>query len=545
MKRKKRVRKDRESKEESPMGEWEITLPERIFLFFLFLTLLVGIGHAYPLTNVIGDESPFVGGVLRSLSTGSMIPTIDYSYTVSFYVNYFAMGILAAIIFPFAGFSVDGVKETLLASYHLLPLVPRAVTLVSTLLTAYLLLLLSRQSGQELRARLLIQGVFFSTIIVAVISHTGKMWGLSLLLLMSALFFTSRAFRDATPFNGPMYRSSIFWSIGFAFLAFANFPIAVIQLAVIPFLFYHFRSSHPAIIRIFSATIFWTFIFGVLLFLNMDGWMTQNSITAPQDMAPSFMANILHYGIGLFVFCPFLLALFLVGSRRTEKSPLFFLVITEFLAYVLLVSYRAPWAAGSDAYDRYFFPIALFLTLLATLRRRVSGNGAVVILVLSLIFFIKTLVLLSLPTTYNIARDIIIRDLSRDDVVVLVSLDKLDLPKSARAYELTQEGRCGSLCRSIREKGDSGSLTYTVIDEDTDEEKKGAILQDAARVYFATERILPDVSPLYKIDNGSRETYEVEWKMGTYDPRYLLTGRLGPVIYVYSLDKGEIVKYLL
>lgn len=514
---------------------WEtFVLAERMFLGFLLMTLVVGIWHALPILGVIGDEAPFVGGVLREISVGSIIPHTDYSYTLSFYANYALMLPVLALMYALSGFSVPGLLDTLTVHHYLLYLIPRTVTLLAALGTAALLLSLGREEAFSVRSRLLVVGLYSSTLIVSLIDHTGKMWGLSVFLAALSVFFAARTVRRVDDRVG-ILGSPSFWSIGFAFLSFANFPPAVVMLSVVPFFLFLYRKDLRAVHRIILSTLVWSAVFLALFFLNFHGWVTQNAITDPGGApAASVYENIVHHMHMVFLLLPFLVLVVLLRIGSVTNKPLLTLLLVELFLYVGIVSVRAPWAAGSVAYYRYEFFVAFFLVcILFTLRPR-WDNVVALLLGVSLIFWLKILILLALPTTYNGARDTVVEDLGGKDVVVRVEVEELDLPKNSPSYTLNSSAHCASRCQAGREKEFAPDLHYLVVDDETDPAAVQSFPDHDRPVYVITDTRHASIEPLFGFTNGLTDGFlSVEHGLGAYDIDLFRVKRLGRPIFVY------------
>lgn len=512
------------------------TITERLFLCGLALALTIGIWHALPIVGVIGDEAPFVGGVLRAVSAGAIVPEIDYSYTLSFYANYLLMIPVLAISFVFSGFSLPALMEMLTANHHLLYLVPRTVTALSGVGIGSLLLALAREEGMAVRSRLTVVGLFFTTIIVTVILHTGKMWGLSAFFLAASVYFTARALRAPEEDGKSWFYSPHFWAIGFAFLAFANFPILVVALAVVPFVLWCQRSSRTMLLRLLGYFACWSGIFAALFALNMHGWTTQNSITPVGDSAPSTWASIIHHATLFFTVLPALTVVFLSRLGSIRNKPLFALLAAQFVAFLALIIYRAPWAAGSAGYYRYEFIPALFLALLLTTVAPKRERIAALLLGVSLVFFAKTIWLLAVPTTYNVVRDALVERFAAKDVVVAVEVQELDLPKNTPSYLLNAESHCASRCRAGREKEYAPELRYLVIDDETDLDRAAQALSEGKPVYAVVDaENFGGRDPIMTFENGLSEGYySVEHGLGVYATDLFAADRLGRTVYVYE-----------
>ncbi|OGZ06997.1 MAG: hypothetical protein A3C93_01295 [Candidatus Lloydbacteria bacterium RIFCSPHIGHO2_02_FULL_54_17] len=503
-------------------GEW-------ITLGVIMLSLIVGIWHALPDTKVIGDESPYVGGVLRSIASHTLVPHIDYAYTLSFYANYVFMIVVLAVGYIGSGFDLTALTHWLTANQHLLYLVPRGTSALSALAVAVFLLLLGKEEGRELRDRIVVVLLFFSTIVVTMVMHTGKMWTLSLLLVMASVYFFAKTLREKKEYKR-VRSSPVFWAIMFAFLAFANFPFNIILLLEIPFLLWFF---HDRVLRrtIVMSTLCGLLAFAVLFLVNKSGWVAQNSATAPSG-APGVATNIVYQLWTFAGLLPLLSIALFLRIRRITNKPLFFFLLSVLVLYLTLLVLRAPWAASG--FYRYAFYPAFLLSAMLMVTQPNTWKLELVLVPISFVFFIKTLFLLSVPTTYNLARDWAVENLSSKDVYVVSTIQEVSLPKNQRSYALVTPLHCGSRCEAGKKEEFYPEFKYTVLDDETGNLKVETV-SGAQDVYVISDTISQSTIPLAVFDNGLAAGYfSVDYRLGIYSPRLFGASRLGERLYVYK-----------
>src|SRR3989344_1902958 len=210
-----------------------LSSPDALLVYVYAALLLVGIWYAFPSLKVVGDEAPYVGGVLRAMQGMTLVPHVDYSYTVSFYANYALMVPFVGVLLLWFG-SVASATVFLMEHIYLAYFVPRLVSVFAALALLVLFLALMRAQGKSFSERFALSSIVFCNIMLLVIAHTGKMWMLSLLLWFVAFFFFQKATQEHAVQHQVLHsgglRSASFWSPVFAFLAFANFPVNVIAI---------------------------------------------------------------------------------------------------------------------------------------------------------------------------------------------------------------------------------------------------------------------------------------------------------------------------
>src|SRR3989344_1457118 len=101
----------------------------------------MGLAHALPLTNVISDESPNVGGVLRALENKTVLPAVgDVPYaTVTYLLSYAFVAGYLALALPFFGFDLASLKEQVIDNLSSIYLVTRGSSAVLAIIAAALL----------------------------------------------------------------------------------------------------------------------------------------------------------------------------------------------------------------------------------------------------------------------------------------------------------------------------------------------------------------------------------------------------------------------
>lgn len=503
------------------MARDPMTKFEKAYLGIFFITLLWGLWHALPQTSVVADESTFVGAVLRAMEAKTLVPTIEASYTLSFYASYIAMVPVVMWALMVSGMSVAGAAAWLNDHYALLYLVPRMVSVCASVGIAYLLLRLMREEGACLRDRLLCTTLALTPIIVVAIMHTGKMWALSALLVLWATYLCARVARNDAA--GPWYYSPLFWLPGAAALSVANFPLAII--AGIPYAYaaWLVRSNVEQRALLLKSSVLWGIIGAALVAVNLHGWVSQSAATPVETFAP--LAAVGWQLLLLPVMLPGLFLALALNAHRIRSRALAAVIGLELAAYILLVALRAPWVVASVDYLRYYFLVAI---LMGALLACVFLNYRKVVYALacvSLLFFGKTLYLLGMPTTYNQAHDWVVKTVAGREAVLKNTVSVLDLPRTARAYAMLKEGLCASKCEQELAQPTS-PYRYTLISNETDPAKAQGLVPD-----YTLSSTSTGATPLF---GHAGEYYAMNHRLGLYTPRYLALERLGEPIYLYE-----------
>ena len=316
----------------------------------------------------------------------------------------------------------------------------------------------------------------------------------------------------------------------FSFLAFSNFPIAIIAFVAPALVLWYVWRDKPIRTLFILSSIFWFVVFFVLTLLNLHGWLAQDAATPVQAFTP---LSAIWYQLSLLPYlAPILVLAILAHLDKLRDRALFFLSLVQAGAFIVLVALRAPWVLASFDYLRYFFLIALLLgvALLATSLKR---RGILILLTLiSLIFFAKSLYLLVVPTTYNQALDWVTTHVASEPVVVINTVATLDLPYNATSYKLLEDNLCASRCQD--EIANPRSLySYTLITPESDPAKVAGISTTTAYVISSTPQTGSGTLVASFGTTTGDNYFEVNHRVGIYDLEFLTLPRFGENIYVY------------
>src|SRR3989344_5537195 len=354
-------------------GKWL----ELLVLVLLSLSFFVGLAHALPLTNVISDESPNVGGVLRALENKTVLPAVgDVPYaTVTYLLSYVFVAAYLALAWPFFGFDLAALKEQVVDNLSSVYLVTRGSSAVLAIIAAALLYKFSRRAS--------ITVLVMTSIIVTAMFRTTKVWVLTTVLTLASLYYLYAAITAKS-------RRAIFWSILFAALSLANFP----------FKFYGV---------IFKSALAGTAVVAAVTAMNWQNILDQVAtiLSSPAaggiDLGGTLASFWLYLKRTVLMF-PFLL-MPLLFTRGIRDRVLFWLSLLSLAVYLAAISIVAPWVSSVDPFLRSLVPVAFFLGLiLASLEFRWNKILAVSA-ALSFLVYALTLCYLARPTTYNLAAD--------------------------------------------------------------------------------------------------------------------------------------------
>jgi len=499
-------------------------------IFIYFIILIIGIWHAFPNLKIVGDEAPFVGGVLRAMQDRTLLPNIDYSYTLSFYANYLLMIPFVLIGLLLFGGNTAMLTKFLMENVYLAYFIPRLLSVGSAMIILALFLSMMRKRGKSFKERLVVSSIVFGNIIFLVIAHTGKMWMFSLLLWFISFYFFDKAISEVIQPDEVFYKSPYFWSPIFAFLAFANFPINVIALIFVAWLWLHAWINKLPYKALLAGTILGASFFVVLFLLNQDGWLIQNSITPVGER--NLLGIFSYFLYGALILMP-LHILYLLFCTKIKLSTPVKALIVSLCAYVILVGWRASWIGSlSEGYWRYFvyitFIAGVMFLYFETRRRSIS----LILALISVCFLLRVDYLLSIPTTYNEARDYLVENNSQ----LVVNYDPyLDLPKNQNSYLLTENSLCQSRCLFGRLSHENKSKLF-VIDSETKTSEFERVFKDSNSYLLVTGIEQSTNSPLIVFSNGLKKEEEmgVDNNLGPYLIDLFKVERFGPELFIYK-----------
>lgn len=518
------------------------------WLWILIVGSYIGIWHALPLVNIINDEMYFVGGVLRAIQAKSLLPLPgDVPYgLLTFWLNEIVFLLLLAVMFIGFGFHVSSVTTFLISQANWLYLVPRCVNVLVACVMLFVIRDVFQRVGLEKRTRVALLFLIFTNLITSAVLHTGKMWVLSICLVILSVRSLYLAVHEAAI---PAEQDrNIFYSILFAFLAFANFPLCGFALIAIPILIMVYWNDKRSLGIIGKSTAISTVVFGVFFLANAGNIIGQ--VTDIFTVYHPISAAIPHTGISIgysfflhavqvvMLFPLFLLVCSVGFFRGIKNRPLVMIAGTYAGVYFILICLLVTWSSDLHANLRYLFPLGFFFVLMAAGLSLPSGRWMTAIAVTSFIPYGVLLYLLSIPTTYNQAVSWANSAAPLRGSVILNQVGpQLDLPKDARSYRLMQDKFCGTKCREALSAGGGQAAPFIVIDSGV----SSTLPVPAGTIFRFTTSSQPQMDETLVqmfIDGSSNpKGLEIDYGVGSYfDLRLYVTRRFGERIYVYQRE---------
>jgi hypothetical protein len=503
----------------------------------------VGIWHALPLRDLILDEMYFTGGVLRAIEHHSLFPlATDVPYgTLTYFLNYLLIGFFLLVLLPFFHFDPLQLKLFVLNSSNFIYLSPRLINSMLAVIYLFLIYKILKKEIDDFRVRLFLIVLLFTNIITSLILHTGKMWVLSVLLVLISFYYLYKTINLNESENKEL-KKDIFLSVLFSFLAFSNFPLNIFSLINIPILAIFFR-KRGLVGYTFKCALAGVFICALVVLSNFGGIKDQVlgifptshlliEVATRNSITDSLFLNIEK----LFLLFPLMiLTIILVVRDKIKNRKLFAVSLLYFLAYFLLISVVAYWSVNFTSALRYLFPLGFFLIFIIGSFNVHFSRAFYLIGFVSLIYFLLTLYYLSVPTTHNQAYNWVLANLNNQNMAIINNVTQLQIPKNKTSYLLEKEKFCASRCRNVITYNLNDNIKPLVIDQFTRDD----VSYKAGNVYYIEESVHPSdnmkLIKTFKNDIDDKFFYLVDWNIGSYfDLNYFKIKNLGKNIYVYK-----------
>ncbi|MEK7063625.1 MAG: hypothetical protein AAB955_02970 [Patescibacteria group bacterium] len=518
---------------------------EGVAVMLLGASFFVGIWYALPMVNTITDVWAFGGGVLRALEAHSLFPGGDVSYgTLSFYQNYVLMVLALVVGFLFVGFDVEVLKTILVLNPSYSLLVPRlasALTSIAFLVIVYRFL---RTQVTDAWWRFALLVLVFGNVLTALLVRSGKMWILSIMLATTSFIYLYRTLIEERQRGIPGRLALI--SVVTAFLATANFPFAVVFLITIPIIFVMYPKTMASLSRQAGIVAVGVTVFLGITLLNFDNTVTliwdyaapllgTSAVVAagalPQlSFLGALWVNLLQAGDALVLL---LLALGAVLLTKIRDKTLAYLALIYMVVYILAASLVFRSDQGLALNIRHIFPICFLLLFLIVAYGAPLRRVSVIFLSIGLAVYVYTIVLLSIPTTYNAASDFITERYGDKEVIIYESIFELTLPTNKASFELYDVKHCGSTCQHRLAQDIDIPFRPIVVTSETNADS----LQKLPPDLVVVERATLGCTPVARFGSPvpDDEVFDIDINLGRMLlPSFYRLHQLGKNIYIYE-----------
>lgn len=508
-------------------------------------SFFLGVWYALPMVNTVTDVWAFGGGVLRAMEQHSFLPGEGVAYgTLSFYQNYVAMTVALVAALPFFGFNVALLKTALVLNPAYTLLVPRVVSALTAVLFLGIVYRFLKREVESTwwRAALLI--LTFGNTLAAMLVRTGKMWILSTTLGVVSFIYLYRAVTEEVP-RGELGRHAVV-SVLSAFLAAANFAFAAIFLINVPILWFFVPKTRAIVVRLTTIVAGGVSLFTIVFLVNAKNVIGQMSAFVLQFFGSSVgtVHNIAALSVGeafmvkaqhlVEAFPLLLIALVVVLGAGLRNRLLAGLSLLYIVMYMLAVSvvFRVDDAIALNV--RHIFPVGFFLAFLLAAYRPPPRAVAQALLAVGLIGYAYTVLLFSVPTTYNQALNYVTEQYGATDIRIDESVFELTLPMNKKSYQLHGTSSCGSACaHTLKLPGDI-MFRPVVVTHDADPRLVAAI--PPADLFITSSAIEGCVS-LARFGNAVPDAavFDADINLGRMMmPEFYKLRRLGKNLYLYD-----------
>ncbi len=519
---------------------------EIIPLALLGLALVIGVWHGYPFPNVVGDEMYFVGGPLRALAHHTLVPLfLDVPYgTITYLLNYLVWIPVLAFLLVLKGFHLSGVQSLLLQEPFAGYILTRLLS-ASVMMSLFLILLTHFKKWNKLTVTeaLPLLVITFFNILVLVLSHTGKVWVVSVFLYATSLVAAERLMRSNEHKLVQRYAAL---SIISAWAAFANFPIMGIALLTLPWLLaltYKKKISWSVFVGANGIGL------GVLLFvylLNGSSVLTQISgiftdysiLTSTHKYGLSFLPSLRLNIMKVSLLFPSQIILLLAWARRGRREDTTQSLLCAHLGmYILLISLIVSWSVSLDSFLRYLMPLPFLIVLLLATYKQGHRALPYTLTGITFIFAVRALFLISVPTTYTYALEWTKANLGGEEAVLVNNVHyDFDLTRNATSSRMLKDGQCGTVCQSDLQTGRNNSFMPVVVDEHSEPNKVALMNLPETTYTYTTNRVLGQGDLVAEFQSGAPDGsfYSLNSLGSYFDPLFWHLKRLGRNVYIYK-----------
>src|SRR3989344_4729578 len=508
-------------------------------------SFFIGVWYALPMVNTITDVWAFGGGVLRAMEAHTLLPGsgVDYG-TLSFYQNYLAFVLALGFGYILSGFDLEALKTVLILNPSYSLLVPRVVSALTAIVFLVIVYRFLKVHVESAPWRLALIMLTFGNVLAVILARSGKMWILSTALGVISFIYLYRAITEEVE-TGPGRLSGT--SILTAFLATANFPFAAVFLVNIPILLYMLPRTYQSVLRLSYAVLGGGAAFLIVFALNAGNTIEQVSgfvlqffdptapgvASGPSALTPfeSFMVNARQT---IEAFPLLLLALIPTLRYGIRNKTLAYLALIYGAVYIVAVSVIFRTDHGLALNVRHIFPLCFFLLFLIAAWKQPSRSIAVSFLIVGASIYVYTLVLLSIPTTYNAAADFIESRYTDAAIRIDERIFELTLPMNKASYALFSSKSCGSTCQHMRTLETDIAFRPLVVTNETDPATLATLPPPDI---LLVERAIAECTPLARFGNNvpDDEVFDIDINLGRMLlPSFYTLGRLGKNIYIYD-----------
>ncbi len=519
---------------------------EDLLVLLLGASFFIGVWYALPMVNTVCDTWAYGGGVLRAMEAHTIFPGGDVPYgTISFYQNYVLWVIPLGFGLLFTGFNIEVLKTFFVLNPSYTLLVPRVASVLSALLLLLVVYRFLKTNVQSLWWRTALLMALFGNVLTALLVRSGKMWILATTFGVISFIYLHRALTEEREKGVPGKLSAI--SIVFAFLAAANFPFFALFLINIPIIFCSFPRTAKSLQHLSTIVFSGSMLFLGIVALNahntiglVGGSLTHilnspvGNVASDQSTVTFFEAFMVNVRQAVESFPLLLLALFSALYAKMRDRKLAYLSLVYIIVYITTASILFRSNYGLDLNIRHIFPLGFFLIFLVAAYCAPAKRVAVGFFSVGLILYVYSMMLFSVPTTYNDASNFINAQYRDKEIRIDENIFELTLPTNKASYLLYKDSSCGSTCKYRREITTDIQFRPIVITNDMTLSVLGTL---PPTDIIVVERAIAGCTPLARFGNPvpDDEIFDMDINLGRMVmPSFYKIHQLGKNIYIYD-----------
>lgn len=520
---------------------------EKVILFFISVSFLVGIWHGFPFTNIVADEMFFSGSVLRSMEAQTFLPLpFDVPYgTLTFYLSYIIIGFSLVILFPFAGFNVASLKFLVVESPYIVYFSSRLLSLFIALISLYLFNSVLKRYVCDYRNRLIIVFILFGNILVNLLFHTSKVWILSTFLYVVSFYFLVKFFEER---ESHIQKKYIWYSVVVSFLAFSNFPFMGVSLISIPIILFSKFNDKPLLKTLFFSSLVGLALFLLITLSNFSGIKSQvYSIIYDYSFSPGakiynltlFESFISHFK-KIFLMFPVLVFFGIYGliKGKIKNTKLFWISLVYISTFTFILIFVDRWSVSPQSALRYLFPLPFFIAFFIASLEFDFKKILLVPVFIVFLYLVISLYYISIPTTSHEFFKFINNNFYSKEKAILINYVGVDAPLllNKKTAVLFKDSECGSLCKITIKQDLQPNFNPLIIDYHTDNSKIPNFIDSEVYLILRSATTSKDLELYTSFTNNVSDNayYSLDSSGNYFDLSYFTLRNFGPNLYIYK-----------
>jgi hypothetical protein len=223
-----------------------------------------------------------------------------------------------------------------------------------------------------------------------------------------------------------------------------------------------------------------------------------------------------------------------IGDRMLARLSILYAAL-----YLVAVAVVFRTDHGLALNIRHIFPLGFFLMFLLAACRPPVRAVSVLLSVVGLVVYAYTLILLSIPTTYNLTYDFIGERYGSREIRIEEHIFELTLPMNKASYALYSAESCGSTCAHMRISETDIAFRPIVT---TGESAPDLVAKLSPPDLLVVEQAIEGCAPIARFgsDVADHDVFDIDINLGRIlMPAFYRLDRLGKNIYIYDAKTCE------